>query len=183
MATAAQHHGRPVDVSRTISAPAEAVWDAISFPGYLEKVHPFCERNPVAVWPGRVARDEIHYRSGWIYQRTFTDWIDGIGYDLDIGAVGEPTSHVKWRIAGNRSGGCELVISVWPRSMTSLRGVSWFTRTVIIGPMMRRYLRSVTKGVEWFVTRGEPVAADQFGFHIWFSARRQFTKRILISRR
>jgi len=56
------------------------------FPCYLEKVHPFCERNPVAVWPGRMAR-------------------------------------------------------------------------------------------------GESVAADQFGSHIWFSARSQFTKRMLISRR
>lgn len=166
-----------------MSAPVEAVWDVISSPGYLEKVHPFCERNPVAVWPGREARDEIHYRSGWIYQRTFTEWIEGVGYDLDIGAAGEQTSHVTWRIAPQSNGGCELVISVWPRSMTSLRGLSWCARTVIIGPMMRRYLRSVTQGVEWFVTRREPVVADQFGSHIWFSARRRRTKWALITRR
>ena len=169
--TSARQQRRPVRVARMIPAPVEEVWDAISSPGCLERVHPFCERNPVAVWPGSAARDEIHYRSGWVYQRTFTDWIDGVGYDLDIGAAGEPTSHVSWRISAHSNGVCELTISVWPRPLTAIPGLNWPARLVIVGPMMRRYLRSVTEGVEWFVTRGEPVAADQFGSHLWFSAR------------
>jgi hypothetical protein len=35
--------------------------------------------------------------------------------------------------------------------------------------MLRRYLSSVTRGVEWWVTRGEPVPRNQFGSHRWFS--------------
>jgi len=161
---------RPVRVTREISAPAEDVWKAVASPGYLEKVHPFCERNPVTVWPGSAARDEVHYRSGWVYQRSFSDWIEGAGYDLDIGADGEPTSHVTWRISTHTGGVCRLTISVWPRAITPIPGLNWLVRLVIIGPMMRRYLRSVTEGVEWFVTTGEPVVTDQFGRHPWFSA-------------
>jgi len=161
---------RPVRVAHLIPASAEKVWGAISSPGYLERVHPFCERNPVTVWPGRAARDEIHYRSGWVYQRTFTDWTDGVGYDLDIGAAGEPMSQVSWRISPHGAGVCELTICVWPRPVTRIPGLRWLARLLIVGPMMRRYLRSVTEGVEWFVTRGVPVAADQFGPHPWFSA-------------
>ena len=124
----------------------------------------------MSVWPGPAARDQIHYRSGWVYQRTFTDWIEGVGYELDIGASGEPTSHVSWSISAQNMGVCELTISVWPRPITPVPGSSGLVRMVVVGPMMRRYLRSVTKGVEWFVTRGQPVAENQFGHHPWFSA-------------
>lgn len=161
----------PVRVARAIPASAEHVWAAISKPGYLEMVHPFCELNPVAAWSGSASRDEVHYRSGWIYQRTFTNWIDGVGYDLDIGAAGEPTSRVTWRLIPLGDGACELSISVWPRTITNIPGVRSLFRLLVVGPMMRRYLRSVTRGVEWFVTMGEPVAANQFGSHPWFSPR------------
>ena len=167
-----RRQGRPVHVTRTIPATVDDVWAAISAPGYLEAVHPFCERNPVIVWPGNAARDEIHYRSGWVYQRTFTDWIDGVGYDLDIGAAGEPTSQVTWRLAPRGDGASELTISVWPRPLTRIPGLRRLVRLLIVGPMMRRYLRSVTAGVEWFVTHREPVTANQFGSHPWFSPRR-----------
>jgi hypothetical protein len=36
--------------------------------------------------------------------------------------------------------------------------------------MLGKYLQSVVKGFEWYVTRGEPVPRDQFGKHTWFSA-------------
>jgi len=143
----------------------------ISTPGHLEQVHPFCERNPVSRWPGKGSVDEVHYRSGWIYRRTFTDWIDGMGYDLEIGAEGEPISHVSWRIEPSGHAACELAISVWPRHLTNLPGVEPLIRLSVVGPMMRRYLRSVTKGISWFVTTGEPVSANQFGTHRWFSDR------------
>lgn len=152
-----------------IIAPVEEVWTAISSPGYLERVHPFCEHNPVTVWPGSAARDEVHYRSGWVYRRTFTHWIDGVGYDLDIGAPGEPTSHVNWRVSRHGDGACELAISVWPRPVSEFTALNRIARLVVVDTMLRRYLRSVTEGVEWFVTRGEPVAANQFGSHRWFS--------------
>lgn len=160
---------RPIAVTHTIAASADEVWEAISAPGHLELVHPFCERNPVMVWPGGSSRDEIHYRSGWVYTRTFTDWVDQVGYDLDIGGAGEATSHVRWRITPRLDGTCELAISVWPRHVTRIPVLRGILRRLVVGPMLRRYLQSVIKGVEWFVVRGEPVAANQFGSHPWFS--------------
>lgn len=162
---------RPIRVTREIFAPAELVWAVITTPGHLEDVHPFCEHNPVREWPGATACDEIHYRSGWVYERTFTRWIDGVGYDLDIGASGEPASKVSWRISPRPDGACSLAISVWPRSLTRIGGLQMLLRLLILGPMMRRYLRSVTMGVDWFVTHGESVRANQFGTHLWFSRR------------
>jgi hypothetical protein len=162
---------RPVRVVRPIAAPANEVWVTISAPGHLEEVHPFCKRNPVRRWPGIGSVDEVHYRSGWIYRRTFTDWIDGVGYDLEIGAEGEPVSQVSWRIAPVGQKACELAISVWPRPLTDIVVLQQLVRFTVVGPMMRRYLQSVTRGVGWFLTTGEPVSANQFGTHRWFSER------------
>ena len=85
----------PVAFDQPISAPAEKVWDAISMPGNLELCHPFCKKNPVEVWPGPDSRDEVHYLNGLIFERQFCGWIDGIGYDLNIGMRGGATSFVK----------------------------------------------------------------------------------------
>ena len=169
MGTESTPRPRPVRVVQKMGAPADEVWAVISTPGHLEAVHPFCERNPVSSWPGTGSIDEVRYRSGWIYRRTFTNWIDGVGYDLDIGAEGEPSSHVSWRITLRGDNDCELAISVWPRPLTEVPVLRSLLRLFVVGPMMRSYLRSVTEGVHWFVNTGEPVTANQFGSHRWFS--------------
>ena len=88
----------PVAVSQPITAPAENVWDAISMPGNLELCHPFCATNPVEVWPGEGSVDQIHYLRGWVFERRFCRWIEGVGYDLNIGRRGGSSSFVSWRI-------------------------------------------------------------------------------------
>ena len=85
----------PVAVAHTIAASAEKVWDVIAMPGNLEQCHPFCDKNPVIAWPGDEAHDEIHYLSGWVFERRFFRWIDGFGYDLEIGTRGGTTSLVR----------------------------------------------------------------------------------------
>ena len=53
---------------------------------------------------------------------------------------------------------------------TALR---WLPHIAYVKPMLQRYLLSVVRGVEWIVTRGEPVPRNQFGSHRWFSAKRR----------
>ena len=86
-----------ITFKKTIAASAQDVWNIISSPGNLEDFHPFCESNPVEKWPGVGSRDTIHYYSGWVLQREFTNWIDGVGYDLTIGRDGGRKSFVSWR--------------------------------------------------------------------------------------
>ncbi len=168
---AEQRQCRPVRVTRLIRAPAHEVWTAIATPGYLERVHPFCERNPVTSWPGADAHDEVHYRSGWVYHRHFTDWLDGVGYDLDIGTAGEPTSRVGWRIEPRDGAACSLTIAVWPRRLTGIPVLGSLAYLLVLRPMLRRYLMSMVQGVQWFLVHREPVAEDQFGAHARFSRR------------
>jgi hypothetical protein len=158
-------------VSQSISAPAEIVWSTISMPGNLEKCHPFCEKNPVVEWPGEGSKDEVHYLSGWIYERQFFRWIEGVGYDLEIGRSGGGKSFVSWRILPDTDKCCSLQIAVYPHIYQDIPvAIRWLPHSLYIGPMLRRCLSSVTRGFEWYVSRGVPVPRNQFGKLPWFSA-------------
>lgn len=160
----------PVTVTQPVAAPPEAVWMAISEPGNLEKCHPFCAANPVHEWPGEHSRDEVHYLSGWIFERRFRRWIEGVGYDLDIGRRCGRTSRVSWRIMPEDDSGSSLRITVYPYVLQSIPIViRWIPHLARVRPMLETYLSSVTRGFEWYVTRGEPVPRNCFGRHPWFS--------------
>lgn len=161
----------PVVVAQPISAPVEKVWNVISTPGNLEACHPFCVKNPVKAWPGESARDEVHYLSGWIYERHFCQWIDGVGYDLEIGRSGGSKSFVSWRIIPSDNDICTLKITVYPHTFQNIHAaIRWLPHFLYMGPMLRRYLSSVTRGFDWFIRLGKPVPPNQFGKHPWFSA-------------
>ena len=161
----------PVAVARPIAAPGDRVWEVISRPGNLEQCHPFCAKNPVHIWPGEESRDEVHYLSGWVFERRFRRWIDGVGYDLEIGRRGGRSSFVSWRIMPVDDRNCILRITVYPHTLQNVPAViRWFPHILYLGPMLRRYLSSVVRGFEWYLIRGEPVPRNQFGSHPWFSA-------------
>ncbi len=162
----------PVSVERVIAAPSQEVWDAISRPGNLELCHPFCASNPVHVWPGPSSQDEVHYLSGWVFVRHFREWIEGVGYDLEIGRSGGGKSQVSWRIIPIGDQSCALRITVCPHALQNLPTViRWIPHSLWLHPQLRKYLDSVVRGFDWYVIRRKPVPKNAFGKHSWFSAR------------
>jgi len=160
----------PVAMTHRFDAEPDRLWDVISRPGNLELCHPFCARNPVKVWPGPESRDEIHYLSGWVYERRLVRWYDGVGYDLQVGGRGEPVSLVSWRIRPQDRGGSSLTIEVRPHVVQRLPVVlRWAPHVAYVRLRLRPYLSSVLRGFEWHMERGEPVPRNQFGTHPWFS--------------
>lgn len=160
----------PVSATRTIAAPASRVWEVISSPGLLPLYHPFCKENRVHHWPGPDSHDEVHYFSGWVLERNFTDWIDGVGYDLEVGRAGGRTSTVSWRVADKGDDLSEFRISIRPYALQHLSVFSrWVPHLLVLRPQLTRYLTSVVKGLDWFITFGETVRRNQFGSHRWFS--------------
>jgi hypothetical protein len=161
----------PVAVERVIAAPANEVWNIISRPGNLELCHPFCAENPVQFWSGAESRDEVHYLSGWVYERRFHRWIEGTGYDLEILRRDDALASVSWRISPIDESTCKLRITIFPYVLQKYPAVvRWLPHILRLRPMLSTYLKSVVKGFEWYVTRGEPVPRNQFGKHPWFSA-------------
>ncbi len=162
----------PVSVEREIAVPAQVVWSAISRPGNLELCHPFCVSNPVRVWPGPSSQDEVHYLSGWVYERQFRRWIEGVGYDLEIGRSGGGKSLVFWRVTPIDGHCCALRITVCPHALQYLPTIiRWIPYVLRLRPLLRKYLDSVVRGFEWHIIHREPVPKNAFGTHPWFSSR------------
>ena len=162
-----------VRVTRPIAAPAGDVWSALSMPSNLELCHPFCEKNPVTVWPGKGSRDEVHYYNGVVYERRFLNWFDGVGYDLEIGEHGEKTSLVRWRLEADGQHFSTLSITVYPWVLQGVPvAIRWLPQVAYLKPRLQRYLSSVLRGFDWYVTNRTPVSRNQFGPHPWFSPKR-----------
>ncbi len=160
----------PVSVRQTIAAPRAEVWRVISAPGSLEDCHPFCTKNPVHEWDGARSRDEIHYLSGWMYERRFREWDEGRGYDLDTYRGDKLIASVSWRVTEIDDASSTLEITVYPHVLQTWPAIArWFAYWLRIKPYLRSYVRSVLMGFEWYITRGERVPRDAFGKHPWFS--------------
>ena len=152
-----------VSVSRVIAAPPPEVWGVISAPGYLAEVHPFCESNLVEQWPGVGARDSIAYYGGRVVQRDFTAWEEGSGYELDVSDANGGLAHVTWILQPEPGDESTLTITIEPRMLAKVPVYLRWAPGLMVGPMLRRYLRSVLRGIEWRVVQGTPVARNQFG--------------------
>ncbi len=121
-------------------------------------------------WPGKDSHDTIEYYNGRTVERQFTSWRDGSGYELVVYGARRPLATVLWRVAAAGSDSTVLTISLTSHLLDQRpRPVRWIPERLIVRPRLRRYLRSVVRGVEWRVTTGRPVSCNQFGSHSWFS--------------
>ena len=158
--------------SRTIAAPVAEVWALMAAPANLERAHPFCRRNLVQVWPGEEARDSIEYYNGLVLNRRFRRWLDGVGYDLEIGRGSGKDAEVRWRVEPAATGAL-LAIEIRP-DLARIRPQwpAWLRRFVlrrIIAAQLGEYLDAVLQGFDHCITTGQPVRRNQFGPHPLFS--------------
>ena len=164
----------PVAVARKIRANTDQVWKAISTPGNLEKSHPFCASNPVQTWNEAESIDEIHYLNGLVFERKFCNWIEDVGYDLEIGRTEGQKSFVSWRIKSINNCESVLRIAVYPYILQNVAvAFRYVPHFLYVRPMLKKYLSSVVKGFEWSIIRKEPVPRNQFGVHPWFSVQKK----------
>lgn len=160
----------PIGVRVEVDAPARVVWRAISAPGNLTDVHPFCASNDVDRWPGPGSRDHVRYHSGIHYQREALAWHDGTGYSFAVGPPSGATALATWTIEPIDEGRCRFGIEVVPflRDDVTAEARAAYLSEVVEGALPP-YVESVVRGVRYFVESGEPVGRNQFGAHPLFS--------------
>ena len=162
--------GRSLSASIDMDAAPSALWQGITTPGHLKRCHPFCESTTVDTWPGAGSRDSITYYSGRTYRRNFVDWIDGVGYDIELGDRPNPTARVLWRIAPISDTACRLSIEVVPylkADLSETKKAQYQDR--LFGADLQHYLESVVQGGAYWITTGRNVDKDQFGSNPLYS--------------
>jgi len=158
----------PVSCSINLDFDREKVWQIISEPGNLNKVHPFCKLNTVVNWDKDKHEDVLEYLNGVTLFRNFYNWNEGKGYELNIGRKNGRKSKVVWKITGNKKS--QLKITVYPHVFSNRNKFSYFLiHTFFINPGLKKYLNSVLKGYKWYLENKQTVPRNQFGKHKWFS--------------
>lgn len=156
--------GEPITHSQRVEASKVDVWREISKPGNLTDFHPFCQSNPVEIWPGEGSRDKIYYYSGLVLVREFITWNEGDGYDLIASAVDVMRVKVSWRITEEEHNQSCLNLTIRPYIMdNSEKRMRQYSR------LLGKYLGQVLQGFEYYMRTGKPVTRNQFGSHRWFS--------------
>lgn len=164
------HKSQPVVVTHRLHTTVERVWQVMATPGALPRYHPFCSDNPFGDWPGVGAEDTIRYESGLVLHRRFTAWDEGHAYELEIGNVEWPTSHVRWEVKSVDAQKSELTITVWPNAFADYPApLRWAVHRWYLIPLLRRYLRTVLRGLDYHLTTGHDVTPNQFGRVPFFS--------------
>ena len=162
--------GDAVRVSHIIEATSDSVWQTISQPGQLTRYHPFCKETTVIEWPGVGAKDTVTYYSGVHYERDFVTWIEGVGFDIEVGPPPDKTARVEWRIQELGEQRSELAITVMAYLKVGLsdnRKQAYQQR--FFGDTIAQYLDSVVRGVGHVASTGEAVQKNQFGTHPIYS--------------
>ena len=96
-------------------------------------------------------------------------WNEKIGYSLLIGEQSKKQSKVDWLIE-YKNNSTFLKITVYPYLFDYLPKLFYKPLFfLIINPMLKSYLKSVLKGVEWYLLKKNPVSKNMFGKHLWFS--------------
>ena len=161
---------KPIHHKIRINATPERIWKIISSPRNLEYYHPFCESNPVDRWPGLGSVDYVNYYNGLKFIRNFTDWNEGAGYELMIGKIGGRKSKVIWRIDKIDNTTSYLNITVYPHDFklkpSFAKPIAYY---LYIKPSLNKYLSSVLKGFQYYITTDKRIKKNQFGKHKWFS--------------
>ena len=153
-----------------IEKSVDKVWDIISSPGHLNQIHPFCEQNIVLESKNEIIlKDQLNYLNGLIYYRTFTDWKPMIGYSIKIGSKNGKKSDVKWQII-DKGLFTYVKITVKPYKSDKIPKLLYpIYHYAVIRPKLKSYLKSVLRGLQYYLTYEKTVTRNEFGNHSWFS--------------
>ena len=149
----------------------EIIWKIISTPSNLELFHPFCKENKIISWPGKESVDQLTYLNGLNLIRTFHSWEENKGYELFIGRKDARQSLVNWELKSNSlTNGCCLSIRVYPHIYNSKKSfIQTLLFTLLVKPRLKKYLKSVLLGLNWYILNKKKVPKNLFGKHSWFS--------------
>ena len=152
-----------------IDSNVDDLWNVITKPGHLEMVHPFCKENYPILWDKENSKDVLVYTNGVKLIREFKSWKEKQGYSLEIGTKNGRKSLVEWKISTENQK-TYLSIRVYTFFMRDRNLIlSFLPHFIFIYPNLRRYLKSVIGGINYYLQNKKRVPRNYFGSHRWFS--------------
>jgi len=158
----------PISYSIDLNFDKKAVWSVLREKEHLNLFHPFCKKNNAQLWNDKSKKDSLEYLNGVILYRDFFFFFLGVGCNLNIGTNYVEKSKVIWELKGDKTS--NLRITVYPHIYGDKNIIIYlFAYLIFIRPGLKKYLKSVLLGLEWYLKNQRPIPNNQFGSHKWFS--------------
>ena len=158
----------PISYKLNLNFDRDTVWSILSEKEHLNLFHPFCKKNKAQLWNDKNKKDSLEYLNGVILYRDFFEWNEGFGFKLNIGTKNGKKSKVIWELKGDKTS--SLRITVYPHIYSDKNSIIYlFAYLIFIRPGLRKYLKSVVKGLNWYLENKRPIPNNYFGHHKWFS--------------
>lgn len=169
MFTIEKHHW-PLSADIDIPVSSERVWKQMIEPASTHIWHPFVKENSCEKWHGTGSKDKITYYNGITFDREIVDWIEGTGFDLDVGENGIVNGKAVWRITPIDDNNCNLDVTTYLRVLDKFPlPIRWTLHHLKVKPSFQKYLKLALKGFAFHATTGERTKRNQFGPHPLFS--------------
>tara|TARA_B110000008_G_scaffold265877_1_gene291472 strand:+ start:389 stop:670 length:282 start_codon:yes stop_codon:yes gene_type:complete len=92
-----------------------------------------------------------------------------IGYSIKIGSKNGKESDVKWQII-DKEGVVYVKITIKPYTSSKIPKLLYpILHYAVIRPKLKSYLKSVLRGLKYYLTHKKPVPRNEFGNHSWFN--------------
>ena len=159
-----------VNSTRVMAVPASKLWQGVTSEGHLALAHPYVDQHLHGGPMGLGEKDRIVYLNGLTFERQFTAWEEGLGYDLRIGRPnGKSRSLIEWRINSIDSHQSSLSITVHPDLLRRWPSwLRWVAFRIRVKPQLQIYLDAVTGGIAYWLETGAPVRRSDHPNHPWF---------------
>ena len=158
----------PVSYTINLDFDKIKVWSILSKREHLNLFHPFCKKNIAYSWNKKSREDSLEYLNRVKLYRNFFEWNEGFGFKLNIGTKNGKKSKVIWELKGDKTS--SLRITVYPHIYGDKNIIIYlFAYIIFIRPGLRKYLKSVVKGLNWYLENKRPIPNNYFGHHKWFS--------------
>ena len=103
-----------------------------------------------------------------LYFKENFEWNEGAGFKLNIGSKNGKKSNIIWDLKGDKTS--NLRITVYPHIYGDKNIIIYlFAYLIFIRPGLKKYLKSVLLGLEWYLKNQRPIPNNQLGSHKWFS--------------
>ena len=110
----------------------------------------------------------MEYLNGVKLHRNFFEWNEGSDFKLIIGRKDGKKSKVIWEVEGDKN--TKVKITVYPHILSEVNKLFYlFAYIFVIRPGLKKYLKSVLLGLEWYLKNQRPIPNNHFGSHKWFS--------------
>ena len=158
----------PVSYTINLEFDKTKVWSILSKKEHLNLFHPFCKKNIAYSWNKKSREDSLEYLNGVKLHRNFFEWNEGSGFKLIIGRKDGKKSKVIWEVKGDKN--TKVKITVYPHILSGVNKLFYlFAYIFVIRPGLKKYLKSVLLGLEWYLKNQRPIPNNHFGSHKWFS--------------